>query len=269
MSSALLRGCEHTRLGAVEVIAEGRLAIALSVGGFRKTYRHTDPNEDAAAFAGGEGGLVVAVADAHGGAAASQAALERLLERYAPEWTGPRALSSDDWPQVALDALADVNRTILERIEAGERPLSRTTLTLALIRPGEDLLAFAAVGDSLLFQATGDSVRERAEPGGRRKSFLGFRRETSQSLSEKATVGAAPLGSTRAVVLVTDGLSERGVGVSKPEEAVAEALRQAAGESPDLRPLRAARSLVATAQDAHRRNRSGDNVASAVVWLEP
>ncbi len=80
VKSALLRGRDHTRLGAIEVVAEGVLAIALSVGGFRKSYRHTDPNEDAAAFACGEGGLVVAVADGHGGAVASEAALERLLE---------------------------------------------------------------------------------------------------------------------------------------------------------------------------------------------
>ncbi len=267
MISALLRGRDHTQLGAVDVVAEGTLAIALSVGGYKKGYRHTDPNEDAAAFACGEGGLVVAVADAHGGADASEATLERLLEKHAPEWTGPNSFSAEDWPPIAFDALVDLNRAILERLEAGDRQLSRTTLSFAVIRPGEDLLAFAAVGDSLLFQVSGDSVCERAGAGERHRSFLGFHDESPESLSEKATAGTASLAATTAIVLATDGLSELGVGVEEPDRAVADAVRQAASEGPDLRPLHTARTLVTTAQEAHRRNRAGDNVASAVAWL--
>jgi hypothetical protein len=43
MRSGLLRGREHTKLGAVATLAEGPCAIALSRGGHKKTYRHRAP----------------------------------------------------------------------------------------------------------------------------------------------------------------------------------------------------------------------------------
>ena len=49
MRSALLRGREHGLLGAVDAIAEGNAAIALSRGGAAKRYAYREPNEDAAA----------------------------------------------------------------------------------------------------------------------------------------------------------------------------------------------------------------------------
>jgi hypothetical protein len=75
-----------------------------------------------------------------------------------------------------------------------------------------------------------------------------------------------PLSGTHAVVLVTDGLSERGIGVAEPEKAVAECAEAAARGKPDLQPLAVARGLVERALAEHRRNRSGDNVATAVAW---
>ena len=41
----------------------------------------------------------------------------------------------------------------------------------------------------------------------------------------------------------------------------------AAAEPPARRPLEAARGLLERACAAHRRGRSGDNAACAVVWL--
>ena len=91
MRSALLRGRDHTRLGITAAVAEGRAAIALSRGGAPKSYRHRDPNEDAALFAEGEGGILLAVADGHGGCDAAETAVERLLARFAPAWTDAAA----------------------------------------------------------------------------------------------------------------------------------------------------------------------------------
>ena len=56
MRSAILCGREHARLGAIDLIAEGPVAIAISLGGASKVYPHTDPNEDAALFAVADGG---------------------------------------------------------------------------------------------------------------------------------------------------------------------------------------------------------------------
>jgi hypothetical protein len=68
--------------------------------------------------------------------------------------------------------------------------------------------------------------------------------------------------------LATDGLSERGIGVQDPEAAVERSLADAREAALELRPLESVRSLVNTAVTAHRRQRAGDNVAAAVVWLD-
>ena len=68
-------------------------------------------------------------------------------------------------------------------------------------------------------------------------------------------------------MLVTDGLSEQGIGVAVPEDAVAESLTAAESKPFDLRPLETARGLVERALAAHVRHRAGDNVAAAAVWL--
>jgi hypothetical protein len=50
--------------------------------------------------------------------------------------------------------------------------------------------------------------------------------------------------------------------------AVAGCLARAARSKPELRALEAARGLVEVALAAHVRHGAGDNVASAVAWLE-
>ena len=261
--TALLRGREHTKLGAVAALAEGRCAIALSRGGFAKGYRYRDANEDAAAFALGAGGALVAVADGHGGHEASELALARLFEGFGEAWTGPGVLASR-WTQIAGDAIAQIHAAIVERGVTGGNPEARTTLALALVRPGEDLLAFAAVGDSHVFVAGAARAEDLVAPDGA-PTYLG-----SPSLEPgdlRAVIDARPLAAARAVALATDGLSEHGIGVAAPELAVIEALDRAGRASPDLQPLETARFLVECALASHRRQRSGDNVAAAVLIL--
>jgi hypothetical protein len=67
---------------------------------------------------------------------------------------------------------------------------------------------------------------------------------------------------------VSDGLSERQIGVENPAAVVLERVRTAGKAVPDLRPLEASRGIVEAALAAHRKNASGDNVCAAVVWLE-
>jgi serine/threonine protein phosphatase PrpC len=268
MNPAVLHGREHTTLGAVAAIAEGRCAVALSRGGARKTYRHVDPTEDAAAFFAGAVGLLVMVADAHDGCDASEIAVERLLQRHAPAWTGGEFEGvASRWSAAAHAAFADVNAAIIRHGARGGSASSRTTLAFALARPDEDLLAFASIGDSHAFRIDADRAVELAPATVR--SFLGGPEETAEDLRAKCVVGATPLAGARALLLVTDGLSERGIGVEAPEAAALASAERAARAKRELRPLEAARTIVELALSAHRGNAAGDNVASAALWLEP
>jgi hypothetical protein len=58
------------------------------------------------------------------------------------------------------------------------------------------------------------------------------------------------------------------VGVADAAETVAACVGSAARADPELRALEAARGVVEAALAAHVRRGSGDNVASAVAWLE-
>ena len=267
MRSALLRGRDHTRLGITAAVAEGRAAIALSRGGAPKSYRYRDPNEDAALFVEGEGGILLAVADGHGGCDAAETAVEQLRARFAPGWTGLAAPGlREGWRSLTTAALGELNAAILERVALGGTPTARTTLALALLRPGDDLLAFASLGDSHVFQLVAGEVLELGHEHERRSCYLGFASETAESLADKHVAGVQVLAGTRAVVLVTDGLSEQGIGVAVPEDAVAECAEAAARGEPELQPLAVARGVVERALAEHRRHRSGDNVAAAVAW---
>lgn len=267
MRVALLRGREHPELGAVQAVAEDGVAIALSRGGAAKRYPHSDPNEDAAGFARGREGVCLAVADGHGGAEGAEIALLHMLGEPAEQWTEePGPLDETSWRRQVLAALSDANRDV--RRERGRRPGrgARTTLGFAVVLPKSGLLLSAAVGDSHLFVADGVGVREPA-PAGPKVGFLGDAYESPADLAGITRLGVEPLAGLRAVVLVTDGLSERGIGVVSPAAAVAEAVRLAEKTHSAAPGLVAARALAETALEAHRRNRSGDNVAVAVLWL--
>jgi len=267
--SAHLRGREHHEIGAIEARCDGALAVALSIGGAKKAYAHTDPNEDCAFYAAGEGGLCVAVADGHGGVEAAEIATAHLLEHWVPAWTAAAPPLRGAWQEAALGALARANVAILEAGGGSGRKQSRTTLAFAVVRPAEGFVYYASIGDSHVYQvmdgAAYDLACELSATGD--PCFLGHGPETAETLREKCVIGAERLQSAQAVLVVTDGLSERLVGVDDPDVTVAEVAAQAAEAPPGERALALAYRLLEAALAAHVRKPSGDNVAAAVAWL--
>jgi len=249
------------------------VAIALSKGGALKTYEHTDPNEDAAAFAIGPAGIVAAVADGHNGAEGAELALGHLLDHWASHWTGEDCALQDEaaWQTSLRQAFLEANTEILRNAAERGVPPPGTTLSVAIVRPGEDRLVHAVMGDSPLYEVTiegailelGFQVHHDV-----RRRFLGHQTETSESMRGSCAVGSRPLRDVRAVVLASDGLTEVGIGLPDAPTAVAEIVARSAEAAPDLRPLETARCVVEAALAAHRGNRAGDNAASAVVWLD-
>jgi serine/threonine protein phosphatase PrpC len=272
--SARLLGRDRPELGAVAAIAEERAAITLSRGGALKTYHHTDPNEDAACFALGAGGMLAAVADGHQGAQGSELAIDWLLEHYARVWTDRNSpeVDPDGWCRAGRDLLADVHARIAAQgreLPGGPAP---TTLSVALVRPNEDLFLHASVGDSHVFVASsrdGEPARDIgwASTGRSHTFFLGEAFQVGPPTADRCVVGCQSLGQIEAAVLATDGVSERNIGLDDPAETVDECIASAASFEPDLKPLEASRFLTEAAMAAHRSNEAGDNIATAVLWV--
>jgi serine/threonine protein phosphatase PrpC len=267
MRTGILRGREHLLLGTMATLAERRVAIALSRGGAAKTYGHRDPNEDACAFAWNDHAWLVAVADGHWGSAGSELALDRLLERHAPRWMSPSPIAlAERWSAEAPDVVLDLNQVLVSAGDA-QRTIGRTTLAIGLVRPSDGWWAALLIGDSHLFAVDGATAREWLPAVPDDIAFVGDPRLDRASIGRGVRCAVEP-GMPRAIVLATDGLSEAGIGVGNPARAVAESVRAAAEQRPDVRPLAAARGLAERALDAQRRNVAGDNVATACVWLE-
>lgn len=270
---AFLRGREHQRIGALALEGLGPAAIALSRGGARKTYDHTDPNEDCSAFAVGEGGELLLAADGHHGEQGSEAAIEALLADFAARLTAarPPAASESSWQELAYEALLRANRAVLEAAARASLPPAPTTLVLAVVRPAENLLIHASVGDSHLFaiDAAGAAELGGRDPQWKFTPFLGYEQANRELLGSYSRVGVRPLSGLRAVVLATDGLSEPGIGVEDPAAAVHAGVRSVeAGTATDLAAARTCRAVVETAMGAQVRQRAGDNLACSVAWLE-
>jgi len=275
MSSALLRGRDCHQIGAIDAICEDHVAITLCRGGARKCYHHTDPNEDAALFATGEGGILIAVADGHRGHEGSQLALERLLQAYAAEWTQNPPIPEADWPTRAMACLLDLNDRLLTDPGRGSRELFRTTLAIGLLRPSADRLHFASIGDSHLFLVRPDGAQdliiEKSTYGF--PYYLGDCPETPKSLQEKCVVGSTSLQDTWAVIAVTDGISEEGIGFADAPKTLAEISRSVC--NPILGPvelrgesiLTLARTITEKAIAVQKRQKSGDNIALAASGI--
>jgi serine/threonine protein phosphatase PrpC len=264
---ALLRGSESHVIGGISAISEGSAAISLSQGGSKKRYSHTDPNEDAAAFALSGGSVLLAVADGHNGCDAAEATLEELIQRADPILTSTQSATAEWWQKTALEVISAIQTTLVSKVAQGVRGHSRTTLALALVLPDEDLLAFASVGDSHIFRVCPDEVVDLAAHSDRARCFLGNPADDLASLAKNSVIGVEPIANTKAVVLATDGISESGIGVDVPEFTVAECAASADSSTPELRPLELARNVAEATLAAHKRNKAGDNIAVAVTCL--
>jgi serine/threonine protein phosphatase PrpC len=271
MGEWMLRGREHLELAAIELRVEADAAIALSIGGAPKRYTHTDPNEDVALLVVHADRVLLAVADGHGGYEAAEIALQ-TIQRWDAE-LGACTQGTAAWGRLALDAFVLANQGIRAAAARGGRRLSRTTLAFARVEPQAGAIRWASIGDSHVFHAANGVLdlahahaHDHPSEGG--TFFLGVAEETQTSLAAKCRIGEERLAGTQALVLATDGLSERGVGVDEPEDAVATAVLAVAALPPAERAAALARSVVEAALAAHRRRRSGDNVAAA-LWLAP
>lgn len=266
--TASLHGVECPFVGAVSAVAEANAAIALSLGGAAKRYEHTHPNEDAVAFALGEGGVLLAIADGHTGRDAADLAIDTLIAREGARLTSAALRDlRGAWQANATRIFAELQQAILAGVIHGALDTARTTFALALLRPADDLLAFASMGDSHVFHV-GSEVVDLAEPRSA-VPFLGNPAELPESIIEQCVVGVETLAGTRAVILATDGLSEHGIGVDLPEATVGQCADRAAESSPELRALEAARGVAEASLAAHQKHRSGDNIAVAAAWVDP
>ena len=266
---AVLRGFESQIIGGVAVVSEGSAAISLSQGGFKKRYPHTDPNEDAAAFALGEAGILLAVADGHNGCDAAESAIDELMLRAGALLTRDSNTVNVWWNQFALETIGSIQTALVSRVAQGLRGHSRTTLALALVLPGDDLLAFASVGDSHIFRVGPNEAVDLGSHSEGLRCFLGNPADDLGDLARNSVIGVESLADTRAVVLATDGISEPGIGVDIPEFTVSECVAGADRFAPELRPLELARNVSEAALAAHQRHRAGDNIATAVSCLPP
>jgi hypothetical protein len=266
VKSAFLRGREHLALGAVAAVAEGPLAITLSRGGAAKTYEYVDPNEDAACFARGRAGALVAVADGHRGCEAAERALAELLAAHAPAWTAAAEFPAASWPEAARAALWQIHLAL--RRAANDLPSSRTTLAVALARIPEQRFFWVSLGDSHVFRVRAGSAHDLAAVGRSCPfgAFLGGEALDPEALAKHAAAGEVPRADTRAMVVASDGISAEQVGIEDPAGALAACADRAARAAPALRSLELARGLCEVANATHARRASGDNVAVGALW---
>jgi serine/threonine protein phosphatase PrpC len=270
LRTGILLGQAHPYLGAIDSISEGDLAVAISKGGASKVYDHVDPNEDAALWASGPGGVLLAVADGHSGAHGARAAMEALAERIAPAACASVApcRGEDGWKDWLYGAVQTTNAQIVSATAALALTPAPTTLCLVVIRPAEELWASVGVGDSHIFRCAEGSARDcgwKGHPGTRERAhFLGYPEESWHRAN--TALGCASLTGVESIVLATDGLSEHGIGLDDPASAVACASAGARDIESSRRAQWLAREVASRANDAHRRQKSGDNIATA-AWV--
>jgi serine/threonine protein phosphatase PrpC len=266
VKAILLGGRDHQDVGGVGEAAADRLAVVISRGGVEKRYDYTDPNEDVVLAATGRYGALVAVADGHWGMRAAEVAVAHLRDTQAENWLDAESRSAESWYQDVLGALIAMNDAILAAHRApDEKP--RTTLAFAFARPREDLLVLASAGDSHLFLVGATDVSEGV-PCPRKYFFLGNAPRKASQLAKEVRIEVRSLGDVRALVAVTDGISEHGIGVEDPRAAVQDAVASATTAVERARASVAARALLDTVLAAHVANDAGDNVAVAVAWLD-
>lgn len=266
MRSAILVGRDHRQIGALELVAEGPCAVALSRGGAAKTYNHTDPNEDACLFASGPGGVLIAVADGHSGEIGAAVSVEWLLQTRAEAWTSEAPRDKGELLADFSAVLVEINAKIRSAAEGFGLPPAPTTLSFVLIRPADEYLAHASVGDSHTYYSRPGDVCDFGWAADRREAphYLGDLPDAAADM--RCEVAAQALGDLESVVLVTDGFSEQGIGLAQPLATLEEIVAAHRPEAPDRRATEICRATCDAALASQRKNRAGDNIACA-VWV--
>ena len=233
MSTARLHGADHSELGEIATISEGDAAIVLSRGGAQKRYAHREPNEDSVGFRGSEWGAVAVIADGHSGSQAARVSVDRVLDTHAVRWLAASPIALDArFASEAAEVAFDINTAILKATTGNTLDESRTTLAAVLVRPREGWMAAFSLGDSHVFRVEASETLEIAALEGESTTYLGEPVHTLELLEARVRAEVMPLEGARAIVLATDGLSEKGIGVADPGAAVAEALQEAADTPP-------------------------------------
>lgn len=266
MRTAIFTGRDHRNLGVADVVAEGPCAIAISRGGAAKNYAYTEPNEDACGFAWATNGALLAVADGHHGAIGAELAVRHLIEECAERWTHTPALDAATLEGEAREAIGAINAAIFAEADRCHLPTSPTTICFALVRPAEELLLHASVGDSHIFWTQngfpvdiGWAAQNSSHP-----TYMGRTRDFTPS--DKCTISLESLAGTRAVILVTDGFSEDGIGHREPLDALATVQTRGFDQDAEIRSLETCRGVTESAMAIQKKNRAGDNISCA-VWM--
>jgi hypothetical protein len=193
----------------------------------------------------------------------------RILEHHAPGWLGASTTAiGARFVAEAGDVVQDVNRTMVRAaISANPNP-SRTTLSLALVRPQDGFAAALSVGDSHVFRVGSSGAEEWIPDPEERTLYLGEAAHDLARLTQAVRVDLIDLEDLVGLVLATDGLSEVGIGVEDPEAAVGQACETALRGDPTRVPIDTARGIVERALVAQRTNRAGDNASAAVLWWD-
>jgi hypothetical protein len=135
-----------------------------------------------------------------------------------------------------------------------------------VVRPDENRIACASAADSHIFRVAPPEIGDLARGPSTETVYLGSPAVSVETIQENCVVTCVELSDAHAVALATDGFSEAGVGVPSPSQTLIDSWTATESAPPGTRPLEMARSLVEQALAAHRRQRAGDNVASA-VWI--
>jgi serine/threonine protein phosphatase PrpC len=190
----------------------------MSAGAKPLSGRAVDGNEDVGAIVRGSRAELLIVADGHFGHEASELAVHHVLEALGDDLP-PADLVDEELVALFFDAGVAVQH------ETGRfgcpHPESRTTLALALVT--DEVVQWAALGDSCVMIAAGDSGVRLDAP---RSAYLGSRFHVAD-VAAAMTRGRVARTASDALVLATDGLVDA-LGVADMDLATA-VLRELGG----------------------------------------
>lgn len=255
----VLKGRDVVSIGKVVDAGSSQVGVALSRGGAEKNYAFLDANEDAVLALSHQGGLMLAVADAHSGSTAGEIALDWLMD-HCTELFFPMSLN--DWAARTKRCFSAIDLAICGQNESSGFQ-SQTTLVVAMILPDKRQMYYAGLGDSHLMAFRDEDPQWLLGQAGNQEQFLGNSLQKERVVQAQLRTGVTKLAPQTAVTLATDGLSTPGIGFNAPLVAVGEVVSKA--RSQDARKL--ARQIATAVCQTQAHNASGDNIGIAVALI--